>query len=76
MKTASIDLGSLRAQGLERIKPKGGAVTVGMGTCGLGNGAGALFEAIKKACETEFHGSPLPRSSAPWAALAGARPSP
>jgi NADH-quinone oxidoreductase subunit F len=54
MKAASIDLGSLRAQGLERIKPRLPMYTVGCGTCGLGNGAGQVFDAIGKACETEF----------------------
>ena len=60
MKAASIDLGSLRALGLERIKPKGPSISVGTGTCGLGNGAGLVFEAIQKAVEAEFASVPRP----------------
>ncbi len=54
MKNAAIDLGSLRALGLESIKPNRPGVSVGVGTCGLGNGAGQVLEAITKSCETEF----------------------
>jgi NADH-quinone oxidoreductase subunit F len=43
---AKPDLGAMRAAGLERIKPDHPFVSVGMGTCGIGNGADALFEAL------------------------------
>ena len=43
---AKPDLGAMRKAGLERIKPSESFVSVGMGTCGIGNGADALFEAL------------------------------
>jgi NADH-quinone oxidoreductase subunit F len=50
--SAKTDLGALRRVGLERIKPKKPFVSVGLGTCGIGNGADALFEALKGAAAT------------------------
>jgi len=49
MNAAALDLGSLRARGLELLKPAGPAVSVGMGTCGIGNGADLLLAALEKA---------------------------
>jgi NADH-quinone oxidoreductase subunit F len=54
MKNATIDLGSLRSRGLERLKPRIPMATVGAGTCGLGNGAGLVLEALEKAMVVEL----------------------
>ncbi|MGO8693985.1 MAG: (2Fe-2S) ferredoxin domain-containing protein, partial [Rectinemataceae bacterium] len=40
------DLGALRQVGQERIKPRRPFVSVGMGTCGIGNGADAVYAAL------------------------------
>ncbi len=40
------DLGALRQAGQERIKPRRPFVSVGMGTCGIGNGADAVYAAL------------------------------
>jgi NADH-quinone oxidoreductase subunit F len=40
------DLGALRQIGQESIKPRRPFVSVGMGTCGIGNGADAVFAAL------------------------------
>jgi NADH-quinone oxidoreductase subunit F len=46
---AGIDLGKLRAEGLSRLKPDRAAVAVGLGTCGLGNGAGEIYGELERA---------------------------
>jgi NADH-quinone oxidoreductase subunit F len=46
---AQSDLGALRQAGLERIRPSRPFVSVGLGTCGIGNGAEALRDALQKA---------------------------
>jgi NADH-quinone oxidoreductase subunit F len=43
------DLGAMRQAGLERIKPSRPFVSVGLGTCGIGNGADALRDALQAA---------------------------
>ncbi|HRY56104.1 MAG TPA: NADH-ubiquinone oxidoreductase-F iron-sulfur binding region domain-containing protein [Spirochaetia bacterium] len=48
-KSSEIDLGSLRQAGLARVKPKRPYLSVGMGTCGIGNGADLVLEALGKA---------------------------
>jgi NADH-quinone oxidoreductase subunit F len=48
MSAATRDLGALRQAGIDRIKPSRPFVSVGMGTCGMGNGADKLFEALAK----------------------------
>ncbi len=48
---ATPDLGALRKAGLERIKPDRPFLSVGMGTCGIGNGADELFEALSAAAK-------------------------
>lgn len=45
--TVNPDLGALKALGLKSLKPDIPFVTVGTGTCGLGNGAGDVFKAIQ-----------------------------
>jgi NADH-quinone oxidoreductase subunit F len=47
--TPTIDLGKLRAEGLSRLKGDRPSVAVGMGTCGLGNGAGEIYEELERA---------------------------
>ena len=47
--TAAPDLGTLRQVGQERLRPHRPFVSVGMGTCGIGNGADALFAALNAA---------------------------
>ncbi len=54
MKAPAIDLGRLRLLGLERLKPSVPALSVGYGTCGLGNGAAALLASLKRACAEAF----------------------
>jgi len=43
------DVGALRLLGLERIRPPRPFLSVGMGTCGLGNGAAEVFAALEAA---------------------------
>jgi len=43
------DLDKIREEGLKKILPKVTRIAVGMGTCGLGNGAGEVFQAFTKA---------------------------
>ena len=43
------DLDKLKEKGLKKILPKVTRIAVGMGTCGLGNGAGEVFQAFTKA---------------------------
>jgi NADH-quinone oxidoreductase subunit F len=57
MKAQIVDIGSERARGLERIKPRSPMITIGMGTCGLGNGAALVLAAIEKAIPEEFAAS-------------------
>ncbi|MDP3179893.1 MAG: NADH-ubiquinone oxidoreductase-F iron-sulfur binding region domain-containing protein, partial [Spirochaetaceae bacterium] len=45
---AAPDLGAMRKSGLEGIKPSRPFVSVGMGTCGIGNGADTLRDALVK----------------------------
>jgi NADH-quinone oxidoreductase subunit F len=45
---SSLDLGAMRKTGLERIKPARPFISVGLGTCGVGNGAKLLFEALEE----------------------------
>ena len=40
------DLDKLKEKGLRKILPKVTRIAVGMGTCGLGNGAGEVFQAF------------------------------
>lgn len=49
MSAASI--ASLAKRGLETVKPKGPAISVGLGTCGIGNGADTLFTALLDAAK-------------------------
>ncbi len=42
----------MRQAGLERIKPNRPFVSVGLGTCGIGNGADLLFDALEAAVAT------------------------
>jgi NADH-quinone oxidoreductase subunit F len=42
------DLGAMRQIGLDRIRPGRPFVSVGLGTCGIGNGADVLREALEK----------------------------
>ena len=46
------DLGALRQAGLERIRPSRPFVSVGLGTCGIGNGADTLRDALQAAAAT------------------------
>ena len=46
---AGSDLGTMRQAGLERIRPSRPFVSVGLGTCGIGNGAEALRDELEKA---------------------------
>ncbi len=48
----SLDLGLLRKAGLERIRPPRPFVSVGLGTCGIGNGAKNLFDALEAAAKS------------------------
>lgn len=50
------DLGLLRNEGLARLTGGNPWLSVGLGTCGIGNGAMDVFEALKKA----VRGHPLP----------------
>lgn len=43
------DLNNFKEKGLAKLLPKGARIGVGMGTCGLGNGAGEVFAAFEKA---------------------------
>ena len=43
------DLGAMRQAGLERIRPDRPFISVGLGTCGIGNGAEALRDELEKA---------------------------
>jgi len=46
-----LDLGAMRKAGLERVRPSRPFVSVGLGTCGIGNGARVLFEALEGAAK-------------------------
>jgi NADH-quinone oxidoreductase subunit F len=46
---SAADLGTLRQLGQSRVKPKTPFVSVGMGTCGIGNGADLVFAALSQA---------------------------
>ncbi|MDD5096891.1 MAG: NADH-ubiquinone oxidoreductase-F iron-sulfur binding region domain-containing protein [Candidatus Omnitrophica bacterium] len=43
------DLKLIKEKGLAKLLPKSVRIAVGLGTCGIGNGAGELFEAFKVA---------------------------
>ncbi len=43
------DLEAARKRGLSKLVPASARITVGMGTCGLGNGADVLYPALEKA---------------------------
>ena len=43
------DLNKIKEKGLKKILPDKPRIAIGMGTCGLGNGAGEVFEAFSKA---------------------------
>ncbi len=43
------DLKLIKEKGLAKLLPKAGRIAVGMGTCGIGNGAEELFSAFKHA---------------------------
>ena len=43
------DLKLIKEKGLAKLLPKGLRIAVGMGTCGIGNGAEELFKAFKVA---------------------------
>jgi NADH-quinone oxidoreductase subunit F len=62
---ATRDLGALRQAGLERIKPNRPFISVGMGTCGIGNGADALFEALVASAGAAKPGVSSPGVSSP-----------
>jgi NADH-quinone oxidoreductase subunit F len=49
---AGSDLGALRKEGLLHIANGKPWISVGMGTCGIGNGADLVFEELKKTIET------------------------
>ena len=50
MKITSLkDLEMIKAAGLKKILPDKPRIAIGMGTCGLGNGAAEVFEAFSKA---------------------------
>ena len=51
--TSSKDLGTLRSEGLATILSDRPWISVGMGTCGLGNGAGEVFETIRTTLDSE-----------------------
>ena len=46
--SGTADLGSLRKQGLYRLANNKAWVSVGLGTCGIGNDADEVFEVLKK----------------------------
>ncbi|HTX71537.1 MAG TPA: NADH-ubiquinone oxidoreductase-F iron-sulfur binding region domain-containing protein [Rectinemataceae bacterium] len=48
---ATPDIGSLQSLGKERIRPHVPFLSVGMGTCGIGNGADTLFAALNTAAD-------------------------
>jgi NADH-quinone oxidoreductase subunit F len=48
-----MDLGALRKSGLAKIASAKPWISVGMGTCGIGNGADEVFDALSKAAVTE-----------------------
>ena len=43
------DLEAAKARGLSKLVPATTRISVGMGTCGIGNGADLLFAALEKA---------------------------
>ncbi len=45
---SAVDLGSMKLAGLSSIKPEIPFITVGMGTCGIGNDADKVFEALQE----------------------------
>ncbi len=45
-------LRDLAARGMETVHPDGPAITVGLGTCGIGNGADVLFDALSDAADS------------------------
>jgi len=44
-------LAALEKLGLSTVKPQSPAISVGLGTCGIGNGADTLFDALKDAAK-------------------------
>lgn len=48
----AIDIDTLRREFVGRIKPDNPMILVGMGTCGIGNGADVLFSSIEEAIKT------------------------
>jgi len=56
----SADIGKLREEGLAALKPDRPWISVGMGTCGLGNGAGEVFSALEEAA-AKLPGTQRPR---------------
>jgi len=45
-RVSGLDLGSMRNRGMESVRPQRPFLSVGLGTCGIGNGADALFGAL------------------------------
>ncbi|GAB1455149.1 NADH-quinone oxidoreductase subunit NuoF [Spirochaetota bacterium] len=44
-------LNAMAAKGLATVRPKSPAISVGLGTCGIGNGADTLFDALNDAAK-------------------------
>ena len=49
--TLLTDLEAIKARGLSKLTPPNARISIGMGTCGIGNGADLVHTALEKAVE-------------------------